>query len=771
MRRLLWAALALALLLPVSAFAADSLLVDNVDPGYQEIDTGHDWFTSSVGWPSPDDTTSRFCVRDTCPMAAAQWTPPCSTADTYNIYYYLPSTENSSDSALYFIHHSTGDDSVYKNQNEPSGVWVFLGAYDMPGDSSGYVQAINDTSVTSAGFAFRTDAMLWEAVGDTQDIHLVHYYHDFGILETADSLFWTFDFSNVGGDPLTVSDISATGPHYTVTEPTSFPLEVQPGATVDVTVRFQPLAGGTFLDSVQIASDDPDTSEWVRKVQLEGRSGILVVDDGDAGYTETAGTTWTDGGGYEGDCRWAYVSTDPGATAEYVFNVPAADTYNAFYFYGVTGSDNAATAAKFKIHHASGADSVYRDMNLRSNEYWQFLGQHPFNTGTSGKVEIINDPNAPGWGGYALRCDAIKLEPPTAGPDLYVIDYRHDYGDVTQGLYADWSFMAHNIGDSTVTIDNVRTSHTDFTVVSAPDTIAAGVTETITVRFSPSVQEEYNERVTVYSDDGELAPFVYLIGNGTGALVIVDNEDGAPPYTEQPDSLTGNHWHNSGSGWLGLSRYNDAADDSLWDGSSEYATFTPDIPVADGYDVWWYIVSTTWVSGSVEYRVHPSIGPDYSTRINQVLTGNVWKYLGTWYFDTDDTGYVQIVADTTAFDNGPVVRADAFKFVQAKGDTIPPETVDDLTIEKSGDDISLSWTEVSDTYMGVDYYIVFRSATPEFTPTPGDSLGEALTGEYLDLGAVGSDYYYEVQAVDNVGLKGDFSNQVGEVDVDLSNVK
>jgi hypothetical protein len=333
--------------------------------------------------------------------------------------------------------------------------------------------------------------------------------------------------------------------------------------------------------------------------------------------------------------------------------------------------------------------------------------------------------------------------------------------------------MAHNIGDATVTIDSIITSHADFSVTSpaTPTTIPAGGTIDITVRFSPSVQEEYSERVTVYSDDGELAPFVYLSGTGTGALVIVDNEDGAPAYTEQPDSLTGNHWHNSVSGWLGLSRYNDAADDTLWDGSSETATFTPDIPVTDYYDVWWYIVNTTWTSSSVEYKVHPSVGSDYSTRINQVATGNVWKYLGTWYFDTDNSGYVQIVADTTAFDNGPVVRADAFKFIQAKGDTIPPETVDDLAIEKSGGDISLSWTEVYDIYTGVDYYIVFRSATPDFTPTPGDSIGEALTGEYLDAGAVGSDYYYEVQAVDNVGLKGDFSNQVGEVDVDLTNVK
>jgi hypothetical protein len=39
------------------------------------------------------------------------------------------------------------------------------------------------------------------------------------------------------------------------------------------------------------------------------------------------------------------------------------------------------------------------------------------------------------------------------------------------------------------------------------------------------------------------------------------------------------------------------------------------------------------------------------------------------------------------------------------------------------------------------------------------------------VGTVGTNYYYAVQAVDNVGLKGDYSSQVGEFDKDMLNVK
>jgi hypothetical protein len=460
----------MAFLLPSGTFAADSLLVDNLDAGYVEI--SGTWFGSTYGYLD----SSRWCFQDTTPNATARFSAVGLSADTYNIYYIVPSTDNASTNALYRIFDGSVLDSVYKDQNISSGSWVFLGQYDLPGDGSGYLEAINDPNVGSTGYAFRTDAGLYEAVGDTQDIHLVHFYHDFDIVDIGDSLEWSFDFSNVGGDTLNVSNITTSTSEFTVIDPTTFPLAVPPGATVDVTTKFLPFSGGNYADSVQIFSDDPDSTEEVRQVQVVGKSGVLLVDDGDPGYSEPVGTTWVSGGGYQGDARWALVSTDPGATAQWIPDVPAADTFNVFYFYGVVGSSNSATAAKFKIFHATGSDSVYRDQNLRSGEYWQFLGQHQFDAGTGGMVQMINDVNAPGWGGYAFRADAIKLETPTETQDLYVIDYDHNFGDVTQGQSSDWSFMAHNIGAATLTIDSILTSNPSFTVPNpaTPTTLTMG---------------------------------------------------------------------------------------------------------------------------------------------------------------------------------------------------------------------------------------------------------------------------------------------------------
>jgi hypothetical protein len=752
MRKLLWALMACALLLPASTFAADSLLVDNLDPGYVEI--SGTWFGSTYGYLD----SSRWCVQDTTPDATARWTPPCSTADKYNVYYIVPSSENSSTSAKYRVNHTGGDTYIYKDQNKASGYWVFLGAYDMPGDSSGFVEAINDTA-GATGWAFRADAVLWEAVGDTQDIHMVYFYHDFDIVDIGDSTEWTFDFSNVGGDTLTVSNITTYTAEFTVVAPTTFPLKVGPGNTQDVTVKFKPFSGGNYSDSVQVFSDDPDTSEWVRTCQLVGKSGVLLVDDGDPGYQEIVGTTWAASGGWDGDSRWAQRSNDPMATARWTPNVPSADTYNAFFYLPPTA--NSATNAKYTVVHSGGSTSQYLDQNRGSGQ-WIFLGQHAFSAGQTGYVEVVNDTNVVS-GGYAFRADAVKLETPTETQDIYVIDWTHNFEQVSVGNTSDWVFTVHNVGALTLTVDSVVTTDPSFTIPipAFPQTVAPGGALDITARFGPLAQGLYSESLTIYSDDPlESARSISLSGEGVGQVFIVDNEDGAPWYTEDSDTT----WGTSGSSAYGAnSRYSTSPKTPpVW------AKWTPNITFADYYDVYWIIVNTDWTDANALYEIHSSDAMVGSYRVNQQFCTD-WKFLGTYYFDTDTSGYVMVINDSLC--TGPVVRADAIKFLQAKGDTTPPPAVDDLKVEKSGGDAYLSWSPVTDIYTGVAYYIVFRSTTPAFIPTSGDSIGEALTPEYLDVGAIGTDYYYVVRAVDNVDLKGDYSNQVGEVDKNLLNAK
>lgn len=750
MKKVLGPLAAIALLLPVGAYAADTLTVDNLDPGYVEL--SGTWFGSTYGYLD----SSRWCVQDTTPFATARWTPACSTADKYNVYYIVPLTDNASTSALYVVHHATGNDSAYKDQNKASGEWIFLGAYDMPGDSSGYVDAVNDTT-GATGWAFRADAVLWEAVGDTQDIHCPYFYHDFALVDIDDSLDWTFDISNVGGDDLVVDSVVTSTAEFIITNP-AFPQTLLPGATLDITVRFAPTAGGSYADSVEIFSDDPD--EPKRVVEVVGKSGVLLVDDDDPGYSEPVGIWGDSGAGWNGSSRWIARSANPNATARWTPDVPDTNTFNAFFY--LPSTTNSSTNAKYVVVHTGGRDSLYLDQNRGSGQ-WIFLGQHLFSAGTGGYVEVVNDPSVVA-SGYAFRADAVKLEAPTETQDIYVIDWSHNFGEVTQGTPSDWIFTAHNVGAVNLTVDSIRTTDPAFSIPSpaTPTIVSPGAALDITVRFTPPAQQAYSATVTVYSDDPlEPSRSLSVNGVGVGQVVIVDNEDGPPWYTESDTS----DWATSGSAAYGAnSRYAVSPRDT-----AATATWTPVIPVADYYEVYWIIVYTDWTDQNALYIVNTSDGKVDSMRVNQEYCLD-WTYLGTYYFDTDTSGSVTVVADNLCV--GEVVRADAIKFLQAKGDLVPPE-ISGLEAEKSSGDIHLSWRG-EDYQSGINHYIIFRNTSAYFTPTSGDSIGESATTSYLDIGAagtVGTNYYYAAQAVDNVGLKSGYSNQVGEFDRSTVNVK
>jgi len=83
-----------------------------------------------------------------------------------------------------------------------------------------------------------------------------------------------------------------------------------------------------------------------------------------------------------------------------------------------------------------------------------------------------------------------------------------------------------------------------------------------------------------------------------------------------------------------------------------------------------------------------------------------------------------------------------------------PMAVDDLVIERvDSTGVRLIWTEVTQDTTGnpltVDYYRIHRNVDPEFTPSPGDSLGSATDTTYFDPMVIWNDqkYFYKVIAV------------------------
>ena len=135
--------------------------------------------------------------------------------------------------------------------------------------------------------------------------------------------------------------------------------------------------------------------------------------------------------------------------------------------------------------------------------------------------------------------------------------------------------------------------------------------------------------------------------------VIVDNDDGAPSYTE-----TGS-WATSGSTGYngGTYRYTNSTNGA----ATETAIYTPNIPEAG-----WYWVSVYYRSGGnrsvdTQYKVNHA-GGETIVSINQETHGVTWVYLGQFYFEAGASGNVTLLNETADPSSAQAIIADAVRF-------------------------------------------------------------------------------------------------------------
>jgi uncharacterized lipoprotein YddW (UPF0748 family) len=132
--------------------------------------------------------------------------------------------------------------------------------------------------------------------------------------------------------------------------------------------------------------------------------------------------------------------------------------------------------------------------------------------------------------------------------------------------------------------------------------------------------------------------------------IIVDNDDGAPAYTQ-----TGSWLVSSTPGYEGGTYHWASTFDSL----TSTATWTPELPEAGQYAVWaWYRHGLNR-SVDARYEIHHAGGIS-QVSISQESHGMTWRYLGEYYFEAGTAGHVTLLNQSN--DIAQVVVADAIRF-------------------------------------------------------------------------------------------------------------
>jgi N-acetylmuramoyl-L-alanine amidase len=141
----------------------------------------------------------------------------------------------------------------------------------------------------------------------------------------------------------------------------------------------------------------------VRERDMNGAEAI--VDDGGAGYVESAGWTTVSPYGY-GNGSYAYALTTTctaGATVTWNAELPAEGRY-AVYVWFRPGT-NRAPDARYTVHHAGGETSVA--VNQQHHGYtWYYIGSYAFRSGEAASVTLDNHSSC---GDCVVIADAVRF--------------------------------------------------------------------------------------------------------------------------------------------------------------------------------------------------------------------------------------------------------------------------------------------------------------------------------------------------------------------------
>ncbi len=251
--------------------------------------------------------------------------------------------------------------------------------------------------------------------------------------------------------------------------------------------------------------------------------------------------------------------------------------------------------------------------------------------------------------------------------------------------------------------------------------------------------------------------------------IYVDSDDEGTSPGSYPAEYTGS-WTQTNddisNAWaLSYRGYRDAwavAYSAAGDGSSS-AVFKPTIGVGGFYKVYEWHGDVRYISegSDVPYEIRHANGNSRGI-INQRENYGRWNYLGTFYFNSGNEGYVKLNNQA----NGIVV-ADAFKFVfdeNGEVDNTPPNAPVNLGCEsKTENSITLSWSppqQASDGDIASSYEI----------HRDNNFIGYTVYTNYLDSNLdENTSYSYDIYSVDDYGnisttsAYGDFWTSIDEV--------
>ena len=263
-----------------------------------------------------------------------------------------------------------------------SSAWALVDISDIPLDAQTKAAPANIMFVLDDSGSMDWEMMTIESNGLFSNKYYVfdnpgdNLYSDANILTDAQRLMWKsqwFEYNKMYYNPTVTYDPWPTLSDADPDNPRSHPY----------------VAGNTFNLS----------STYVQLLSIDPLAADIIVDNLDAGFSIVSGTWYESGASPEYAGSSLFSGSNP-ASASWTINVPTADSYQVWAWWGSQTGWSRDTAAQYVVHHTAGTTSYVVDQTQNFGQ-WNLLGSHAFNAGAT-TIDVVH-------GTSNTSADAVRL--------------------------------------------------------------------------------------------------------------------------------------------------------------------------------------------------------------------------------------------------------------------------------------------------------------------------------------------------------------------------
>lgn len=426
------------------------------------------------------------------------------------------------------------------------------GTYSIANDRGGQLATMNvvlDVTGTNS-FTIQSASVV---VAGNPEINVTFNTTDIPAGDTTPSISKGTDFSNVdpylgtsriytihnvGSDTLTLgadaASVTGSGEFSVISQPTT---TVAPGGSTTFQIGFNPIDLGAETATVSIANDDADEAPYTFNVTADtAETEINLVGNFTtipSGDTSPSSTDDTDFGSVNFGSSAANTYTITADNATLVLGTNAVSLTGSSDFAVTNQPDNVVTIGGSSLEltqttitftpSLSGVKTATVSINNNDPDEnpYTFVIRGTGTAVSSPEINVIGNLNSIASGNAALVANDTDF----GGLDISTGTDTH-------------TFTIQNTGSGVLNITSIISDNTEFTVASAPSSVASGATETFTVTFDPSATGARSANITIANDDSDENSYTLpMAGTGTDLTApLIATTERNTPTTETTDA-------------------------------------------------------------------------------------------------------------------------------------------------------------------------------------------------------------------------------------------